>query len=278
MYTAEISRKEPTLFVFAVDGSGSTSRTLANSQESIAQRIALALNRLIFELVVRSTKGEDEVRDYYEIAALVYNGNGVQSGWVGALAGKEIAKISDLAKSPARLEERKRKVDDGAGGLIEVSTKVPVWFEASPSGTTPMCEAFARAKALMQSWIAAHPNAYPPALFNVSDGGSTDGDPTALARELQALTTSDGSVLVYNLNVSPTATGEVLYPADDNNLDADGRTLFAMSSEMPPHIAAALTENGTVIKTGARCCTINADMVQIVQALNIGTRPASLES
>ena len=276
MYTAEISRKRPTLFGFLIDGSGSTSRTLAGGQETIAQRVALALNRLIMELVVRSTKGEDQVYGYYDLAAIVYNGRGVQSGWAGTLAGKEIVSISELAVSPARMEERKRKVDDGAGGVIEVPVRMPIWFEPASEGSTPMAAAFSRAKVLIQQWISEHPDAYPPTLINVSDGDSTDGSPVVMAREIQALVTSDGNVLVFNLHVSPDAVGEILYPAEQP-VDRFGATMFDASSELPPHLVGAFAEAGVPIRSGARACTINADMIQVIQALNIGTRPASLE-
>ena len=48
-----------------------------------------------------------------------------------------LAPISEIAKNPLRVEQRTRKVDDGAGGIMEQKFKFPVWFEPVAQGKTP---------------------------------------------------------------------------------------------------------------------------------------------
>ena len=68
-----------------------------------------------------------------------YGGASVKSGLGGTLTGQNLAPISALANNPIRVEQRKRQVDDGAGGLIEQSVRFPVWFEPAANGTPNSC-------------------------------------------------------------------------------------------------------------------------------------------
>ncbi len=58
-YTAEISRNNPTCFLFLVDQSGSMSRTFAAQPDrTLAQGVADAINRLVRDLVRACSNGE----------------------------------------------------------------------------------------------------------------------------------------------------------------------------------------------------------------------------
>lgn len=58
------------------------------------------------------------------------------------------------------MEDRKRKMDDGAGGIIETAIKFPVWFDPIASGGTPMREALTRAAEELVTWCDSHPDCY----------------------------------------------------------------------------------------------------------------------
>jgi len=58
-------------------------------------------------------------------------GSSVGPAFGGALSGKELASISEIANSPVRVEERAKKVDDGAGGLVDQKVRFPIWFDAT---------------------------------------------------------------------------------------------------------------------------------------------------
>src|SRR2546423_6240095 len=87
-----------------------------------ADGVADAINRLLQNLVIKCAKSEG-VRDYYHVGVLGYGGdmtaNRVEPAFSGALAGRELVPISEIANSPARIDERAKKIDDGAGGLVD---------------------------------------------------------------------------------------------------------------------------------------------------------------
>src|SRR5438309_3648885 len=128
-YTAEISRSTPSCLLFLIDRSGSMDDPFGagESKRKKADGVADAINRLLQNLVIKCAK-EEGVRDYLHVGVIGY-GATVGSSFVGQLAGRELVPISDIANQPARIEERKRKTDDGAGGLVEQSVRFPIWFD-----------------------------------------------------------------------------------------------------------------------------------------------------
>lgn len=280
-YQAEISRRNPTAILLLVDGSGSTSRPLS-AGGTIAEKASAAVNRLLMELATRATKGEEEVRDYYHIGVFTYDEPAtgrivVAPAWTGALAGREIVPISEIAKNPARVDKKMRSQDDGAGGTIQVPFNLPIWVELNPGGGTPMLEGLDKIKALLVDWIAAHQDCYPPTVVHITDGAQTTGDPTDVAKAICQLATSDGNVLLFNLHVTPNAANSVTFPSTSDALDEYGKMLYEMSSELPEHMIAPLMEAGFNVAPGAKGCVVNGEMVQVIQIMNIGTRPAVLQ-
>src|ERR1700730_14870914 len=141
-YTAEISRTNPSCFVFLIDQSSSMAETFgAQADKKKAHEVATAINRLLQTLVLRCAKGQ-EVLDRFHVGVIRYGSSKVGSAWGGALAGKILVPISLLAANPLRVELRVKKVDDGTGNRVEQKVKFPVWFDPAANGQTPMCEAF----------------------------------------------------------------------------------------------------------------------------------------
>ncbi len=139
-YGAEISRGNPTCFIFLLDQSGSMADSFGGEQTvRKADFVADAVNRTLHDLVIRCTKTE-EVRNYYQIAVIGYGGE-VKSALTGSLAGKMLVPISELADSPARVERRTKKVPDGAGGIIETANRLafPVWVRFPAYLAKPPC-------------------------------------------------------------------------------------------------------------------------------------------
>src|SRR5262249_56358390 len=95
-----------------------------------------------------------------------------------------------------------KKVDDGAGGIIELKTKFPIWFDSKSDGGTPMRAAFSKARETMAGWCEAHPGSYPPTILHVTDGQSTDGAPEEVAEGLRQISTQDGQAVLFNLDVT----------------------------------------------------------------------------
>jgi hypothetical protein len=277
MYSAEISRSNPSCFVFLIDQSASMLDELRDAElvKRKADVVADALNRLIRELTIKCAK-ETGVRDYFHIAAIGY-GATVGSIFGGELAGRDLAPLSAVANSPMRVEERAKKVPDGAGGLVETTTKFPVWIDPSGNNGTPMCAALSLARRLVDGFLTTHPDCFPPVVLNLTDGEANDGDPTAPAAEIRDLASSDGGVLLFNLHVSSTQSAAVTFP-DENVALADdyARQLFEMSSPLPPHMRTYAGQQGIAVTDTSRGFVYNADMTSIVQFLDIGTRATDL--
>lgn len=276
-YTAEISRNHPSCFLFLIDQSGSMADNFSGEvAKKKADGVADAINKLLQNLVIRCAK-EEGVRDYFHVGVIGY-GTTVGPGFGGSLAGRELAAISDIANSPARIEERTKKVDDGAGGLVDQQIKFPIWFEPTANGGTPMCQALSMAKRILQQWISQHPDSFPPAVIHITDGESTDGDPSQAMSDLKALSSADGNVLLFNLHISSNPNAQsTAFPDTPSSLpDQYARLLFEGASVLTPNMRNVASEHGFTLSDGAKCFVLNADLVLVIQALDIGTRPSNL--
>ena len=273
-YEAQISRTCPAAFLFVVDQSGSMADKMS-SGKSKAEFVADALNRTLANIVTRCTKSEG-VRDYFEIGVIGY-GAKVTNGFSGALGGRFLNPISAIERSPTRVEDRKRKMDDGAGGIIETNIKFPVWFEPNASGGTPMRAALIKAAEELVEWCEAHQDSYPPTILHVTDGESTDGDPEEDAAAIGTIQTNDGPVIVLNIHVSALGTDPIRFPSSETGLpDAYAKMLFRMSSQLPKHLIGFAQEKGHNMSTESRGFMFNAEAAEIVDFFDIGTRASQL--
>lgn len=278
MYSAEISRKNPGCFIFLLDQSGSMEDPFGGSGErKKSDELTTIINKLIHNLSIRCAKG-DSIYDYFHVAVIGYGQDTVvKSAFNGPLAGKDLIPISELANSPLRIEDRVKKTDDGAGGLVEQTVKFPLWFEARHAGGTPMSAAFKMAADMVQRWVAEHPKGFAPIVINITDGESTDGDPIPDAKTLCSLGTEDGAALLFNIHLSSAAGNPIELPASDEGLpDKFAKQLYEMSSALTPFMVSRAKELGLPAAEGARGFVFNAQPTQVIQFLDIGTRPANL--
>lgn len=272
-YEAEISRANPSCFIFLIDQSASMSDAISGEVgTSKQQAVADALNRLLTELVLRCAR-EEGVRDYFHVAVIGYGAQRADSVLAGALAGQDLVPIGQIAEHPLHVEKRTRKEPDGAGGAVELQTDFPIWVEPSANGNTPMCQALGKARDLIRDWVRQHPRSYPPIALNLTDGEANDGDPVPSAVQLRALGTDDGQALLFNLHVSTAALTPIAFPDTDASLpDAYARTLFEMSSVLPPQARGYAAKVGYQVGDASRGFVYNADIVSVVQFLDIGSR------
>jgi len=240
-----------------------------------ADAVADAINKLLQNLVLKCAKSEG-VRDYFNVTVIGYGGS-VGPAFGGALSGRDIVPISDIANLPARIDERTKKVDDGAGGLVDQTVKFPIWFDPIANNGTPMCAALARAQTILSAWLAQHPDCFPPIVINLTDGESTDGDPTSAASSIRNLSSSDGNVLLFNCHLSSAPAPAVEFPDSDGGLaDQYAKLLFAMSSPLTDYMRSLALQEGLPVTDGARGFVFNAGIVSVIQFLDIGTRPGNL--
>ncbi len=271
-YNAELSRTNPTCFIFLIDQSSSMLEPFgAQPEKSKAQGVADGINRLLQNLVLKCAKG-DGIRDYFHVGVIGYGGRVV---WAlgGALAGQKLLPVSVLANNPLRVEQRTRKVEDGAGGLVEQKFKFPIWFDVLAGGKTPMCAALKEATQAIEEFIQKFPDCFPPLVVNISDGKATDGDPLPNAATLRNLGSTDGKALLFNAHLSSTTAKPIEFPSQESQLaDNNARLLFRMSSVLPPKLRDAAQKEGYAVTESTRGFVFNADLVAVLRFLDIGTR------
>ena len=274
-YTAEISRSNPACILFLLDQSGSMNEPFSAPNEPAipkARGVADAVNRLITDLIVRCTQG-DQVRDRFHIGAIAYGQDqaALAPGFTGLKA------LAEVAATPLRVEERVRESYDGTGGMVKSTVRFPVWFDPMAEGNTPMCAALDLARELLDGWAQAHPGSHPPIVFNITDGQATDGDPAGALQGIQQVATQDGTALVFNLLLADACGTRISYPADSEGVPAGPlRSLIAGSSVLPEVMrlrASQVLE--TTLPQGARGVVLNARLLDLIKLLDIGSQPGN---
>jgi hypothetical protein len=276
-YSAEISRSNPSCFLFLIDQSGSMEDPFAGGETSRkkADLVADAINRLLQNLVIKCAK-EEGIRDYFYVGVIGY-GDKVGPALSGALAGKELVSIGEIGNQPARIEQRVKKVEDGAGGLVEQPIRFPVWFDPTAHGATPMCQALTLAHDVLARWLPQHADSFPPIVINITDGEATDGNPAAAAAQLRGLANNDGNVLLFNIHLSTKGGRPIEFPDGAASLpDQYARQMYELSSCLTPTMRAIAQQEGYAVGEDSRGFVFNADMVSVIKFLDIGTRPSNL--
>ena len=138
--------------------------------------------------------------------------------------------------------------------------------------------ATSQAEEIVQHWLNDHPDCFPPIVIHVTDGEATDGDPQSRLRQLTTLSSSDGDVLLFNIHLSANPDAQpICFPDSPDNLpDEYSKMLWETSSPLSPTMRALAKEYGIKTSDSSRGFVLNADMVMLVQAIDIGTRPANL--
>jgi len=271
MYSAQITRANPTCIILVVDQSGSMSDPFSgDSAIKKADFVAEVVNHTLHDLVIRCTKTE-EVRNYYHIAVIGY-GEQVGSALGHPLASRMIVPVSAVADFPLQIKNSHKRVADGAGGWVEIPVRSPVWLHPNAEGKTPMCEALNLTKDILEKWLIDHPRGFPPTVLHLTDGESSDGDPDYIGRQIMSLRTDDGAVLLFNCHISSQRNTKVEYPADESQLANNfARTLFHISSPLPATFLAAAAQLGVQAGPDSRGFVFNGDPSSIVQFYEIGT-------
>ena len=263
-YQQKIGTDNPGVIVLLIDQSASMSDPASDGKPK-ADHAALAVNRVIYEIQAASQAGA-AIKPRCMVGIVGY---GPQ---VGAVAS---GMIDELAANPKRWDKLKRKVDDGAGGLVEVDFNMPIWVDPVADNGTPMTEAFAEAfRVLSNGWLPSHPDSFPPIIINITDGEPNDATTAAAeARRLMGLQTSDGNALLFNVHVSSNRNaGETALPSSDAGLADDyARFLFGISSPLPDAMMEAAGRVGFAPQPGARGFIFNATPESLVKLLTFGS-------
>lgn len=274
-YSAEITKYNPTAFLFLVDQSWSMDHNMSNGI-SKAQMLSDIVNKTIANLIVRCTKSEG-TRDYFDVGIIAYGGEVAVNAMKGSLSKSIFNKISDFETNYLRIDNRVEKIEDGIGGYIEQTNPFPVWLEPEAMGRTPMCHAIALAANELISWCEKHPDSYPPTVLNITDGEASDGNPEELLKLISQIKVYDGSVILFNLHLYEGVADKIKFPSSDVLITNElAKMLFRCSSVLPEHIINFAREKGYEVDINSRGFIFNADPEDLVNFFDIGTRAKQL--
>ncbi len=146
MYQKAVSRSQPTCIVILLDGSDSMKQLWRESGTTVTHGAVRAMNRLLLDLVMRSTKevGGD-VREYFHVLVLGYGacpiagGEGVERALGGPLVGRGIVTVRERAAAPLAVRE------EPSTDRLSGPSQSPVWADAVHGYRRPMCQAIAEA-------------------------------------------------------------------------------------------------------------------------------------
>ncbi len=256
-----IGTSNPGCIVILVDQSWSMSEPYGDGTK--AERASLAVNHVLEELVLACRRGDD-IRERCHVTVIGY-GEKVNCIIDGI--------ISEIPSYLLEVKDTKKKISDGAGGLVEVNIKMPIWLEPLANGNTPMHEAFQRASEFVDEWITDRPDVFPPIVINITDGAATHPDLTAdFARKIMNISSSDGNALVFNLHIANSGN-KVILPHNNSQFTGEplAEYLFHISSPLPSPLYIAADKSGLPIEQGARCFGYNIDESQMIQLLQFGS-------
>ncbi len=281
-YTQKINTKNKGCFVFLLDQSYSMTDPLGGSSR-----------RKMDELCWQSTVGfttwescavgdDGVVKDWMDIAVIGYRSDDqgnpiVEPAILGALAGRQLVSIKDIAEHPAEMKKVVEEITDEETGIrTPVESESPVWVAPVAQGGTPMCHALLYAYELLKPWVDSHPTNHPPIVIHITDGEPSDGEPGPYAESVCALATQDGNVLLFNCHLSEVAADSFTYPSSDEVLpDDNARKLFRMSSVIPEAIydraIAADPAYQGILQRNSRGMVFNASMTDLIRFLDMGT-------
>jgi hypothetical protein len=276
MYQQTFSRDTPGCIVIVLDRSASMENDWGASGLTLAHGAARAINKILLELCVKSTKKQGEMRHYFDVGLFGYGlcgsgAEGVESALPGALADRGIVPLPEVARHPLAVQEEPA-LDRGAP-----PSKVPVWVEPTAGHLTPMCEAFAVVGKHVYDWVRAHPRSFPPVIINITDGLVTDdgyggASLEEWAQRLRTIRTADGTALVMNIFLSPAQGAERWFPANPDGLPDPGPQLFAISTPMPDQMLRNARAAQIDVGPGSRGFVFGASLEMLVKFLEIGTR------
>lgn len=284
MYSQSITRAHRTAFIIVIDGSGSMSEELvfAGCRMSKAEAVAEVANRLLFELVERARRS-DGVRDYYDIAVVSYSGDGVQSVFSEDEGFISVCDLADM-KTPTTSHTSEYRLPDGRVSLRKIT--LPYWIAPQAQGETPMYEALLCVRDMATKWVAQpdHVDSFPPIIFNITDGESSDCDSDELKEvcsQIKELKTKDGNALLMNIHIAVNQTGKSLlfpteYEVDYTNRYA--RLLYDCSSLMPDVMNEAIRDlKSSISLPPFRGMSYNASVAELAAILNIGSISISIQ-
>lgn len=269
------SSANPGYIIFLIDQSGSMGEDYTGGKNK-AEFTSLVINRTINDLIFTNSAG-DKIKDRVFISLIGYGGKGGNS--VDDIRSDYLSAFAD---SPLKVEKIKKKVSDGAGGLVEIEEEMAMYVEPTcpRNGLTPMAEALDFAKQLIEGWITKKPDNPAPVIINVSDGmpytGSNPIDDIektiSTANSIMNINTGDGNPLIFNVHLGQPPFNETKFSSTENEVsDEEGKILFKISSKVPETYREAARKYEFVTDVDSRGFVSNAGPETLIKFINFGS-------
>lgn len=262
------SSAAPGLLIILLDQSGSM--LLPYEGESRTVFATKAVNRVIDTIIQKNFDGKSPKNRCF-ISVIGYNQRVKElvSGY-----------LKDLDDSPLRIETVKQKISDGAGGIVTIDKKMPIWVEPIVNdGTTNMKGAFSMAKEIIEKWISDKPNNPAPVIINISDGTPYyDGkdvftcmqETIDVVNQIKGIDTNDGKVQIFNAMIGD---GEkTKFPINKDDVEGqEALFLFDISTIIPTSYKAAASKSSLNYEDGARGLICQCDGVELISLIDFGS-------
>lgn len=265
------SSATPGYIIFLVDQSGSMQESYTEGKTR-AEFTSLVINSTINELINTNMDGE-KVKDRVFISMIGYGGS-------SSLAVDDIRSdyLSSFADNPLKIDNIKKKISDGAGGLVEIDVQMPVFIEPKANGLTPMADALSFAKELIEGWLQKKPDNPAPIIINISDGLPYTGDSIdsamnnaiSISKQIMNINSSDGNPLIFNCHLGEGQT-QSFNEKEGELSDEQAKFLFNISSEIPDSYRVAAAKHDFIIKDKSRVFVSNAKPEMFIKLINFGS-------
>lgn len=158
----------------------------------------------------------------------------VRATFEGPLAGRTVVRNSDLSTNAIRVEEAETQVSNGAGGLITIKKKTPIYFDVEPAAATAPQPAFEAAAAIIRDWCGQHPSGASPIVLHLTRGVLDPASINACAAIVGSLGTAAGPLLLHQLVITEAPHKSLSYPESDAEVEGDAlRALWEVSGQLP---------------------------------------------
>lgn len=247
-YKIPATARTPALIIYLLDVSHSMEKTLDDKRR--IDHVNAALNGVFTQMVFRSTKGV-LVSPRYRVALIAYSDTPID-----LLGGVQTVDVIAQRGSP----------------------------QLRPLRLTDTYAAFVKAREILRHELAGMRGCPAPLVCHMTDGIYTGNDPEPVAREIMAMSSDDGNVLVQNIFIGHNLTRAPIsdacaWPglrAESEVADPDAARLFRMSSELPEGYAAMMAEEGYELQPGSRMLypASSGQLVQLAFAVSGATLTA----
>lgn len=226
---------------------------------SCIQEAANLINKII-NFVIQINFNGHEAKNRCHISVISYNTDVklVSSGF-----------LQDLEEHPPYTEIRKKNVNDGAGGTVEIEFKFPYWISPiTGCHEVNMRDAFLYAAEIINNWALDRQEAPTPLVINISCGiPFYDGKEISECRQ-EVLEIVEKFKKVENVevfNVILGSTEKIAFPmSKDSIIGEEEKYLYELSSEIPldyfNDIEGSLLKNGLpgIMEQSRLLCSYNS--------------------